>query len=188
MIGSVEPARVYEMRIRQSQLVDRDGHLWRWDGFTRPPGSAATAEQLRQKNRLAQLGDELDVATAEFRRATTPPSPCVASFSTCRFAPRSPLPNRPRRLACAGALPRGVSQLAAKSKTFEEVLLRPCTCQSNLLRATASVIGNAHGRASRPRSCRLECNRDRAIRSSGDSRSARIGLRKVTRIRTNNAD
>jgi len=51
-------------------LVDRDGHLWRWDGFTRPaPGSAATAEQLRQKNRLAQLGDEMAAATAEFHRA-----------------------------------------------------------------------------------------------------------------------
>src|SRR6266851_1308944 len=50
-------------------LVDRDGHLWRWDGFTRPtPGSAATAEQLRQRNRLAQLGAEIDVATVEFRR------------------------------------------------------------------------------------------------------------------------
>jgi chromosome segregation protein len=51
-------------------LVDRDGYLWRWDGFTRPtPGSAATAEKLRQRNRLTELGDEIDAATAEFRRA-----------------------------------------------------------------------------------------------------------------------
>jgi chromosome segregation protein len=51
-------------------LVDRDGHLWRWDGFTRPkPGSAATAEQLRQKNRLAQLEREIESASTEFRRA-----------------------------------------------------------------------------------------------------------------------
>jgi chromosome segregation protein len=51
-------------------LVDRDGHLWRWDGFTRPkPGSAATAEQLRQKNRLAHLGREIESASAQFRRA-----------------------------------------------------------------------------------------------------------------------
>ncbi len=47
-------------------LVDRDGRLWRWDGFTRAtPGSAATAEQLRQKNRLAQLADEIAVASAK---------------------------------------------------------------------------------------------------------------------------
>jgi chromosome segregation protein len=51
-------------------LVDRDGHLWRWDGFTRPtPGSAATAEQLRQRNRLAQLAAETLVAAAQSRRA-----------------------------------------------------------------------------------------------------------------------
>jgi chromosome segregation protein len=51
-------------------LVDRDGHLWRWDGFTRPtPGSAATAEQLRQRNRLAQLADEIAAAIADSGRA-----------------------------------------------------------------------------------------------------------------------
>jgi len=50
-------------------LVDRDGHLWRWDGFSRAtPGSAATAEQLRQKNRLARLGEEIAAATAEHHR------------------------------------------------------------------------------------------------------------------------
>ena len=50
-------------------LVDRDGHLWRWDGFTRPAsGSAATAEQLRQRNRLAELAEEIAVATAESLR------------------------------------------------------------------------------------------------------------------------
>jgi chromosome segregation protein len=49
-------------------LVDRDGHLWRWDGFTRPtPGSAATAEQLRQKNRLSELAEEIATAAAQSR-------------------------------------------------------------------------------------------------------------------------
>jgi chromosome segregation protein len=44
-------------------LVDRDGRLWRWDGFARmSPGSAATAEQLRQRNRLAQLMPEIAAA------------------------------------------------------------------------------------------------------------------------------
>src|SRR5262249_35863228 len=52
-----------------ASLVDRAGHLWRWDGFTRPtPGSAAAAEQLRQRNRLAQLREEIEVMTPEFAR------------------------------------------------------------------------------------------------------------------------
>ncbi len=50
-------------------LVDRDGRLWRWDGFARlAPGSAATAEQLRQRNRLAQLADEIEAAADGARR------------------------------------------------------------------------------------------------------------------------
>ncbi|HEX3882167.1 MAG TPA: chromosome segregation protein SMC [Stellaceae bacterium] len=45
-------------------LVDRDGHLWRWDGFTRrAAGPSATAQQLRHRNRLAVLARE--VAAAE---------------------------------------------------------------------------------------------------------------------------
>ncbi len=51
-------------------LVDRDGRLWRWDGFARPtPGSAATAERLRQRNRLNQLTAELETAEVGARRA-----------------------------------------------------------------------------------------------------------------------
>ena len=46
-------------------LVDRDGRLWRWDGFTRlAAGSSTTAEQLRQRNRLTVLRGEVEAATA----------------------------------------------------------------------------------------------------------------------------
>src|SRR5439155_6421071 len=52
-------------------LVDRDGRLWRWDGFTRlAAGSSTTAEQLRQRNRLAALSGEIAAATAASRAAT----------------------------------------------------------------------------------------------------------------------
>ncbi len=44
-------------------LVDRDGRLWRWDGFARlAPGDGGAAEQLRQCNRLAAMTDELAAA------------------------------------------------------------------------------------------------------------------------------
>lgn len=52
-------------------LVDRDGHLWRWDGFVRmTPGSAATAEQFRQRNRLEQLTGEIDATSEATRQAS----------------------------------------------------------------------------------------------------------------------
>jgi chromosome segregation protein len=44
-------------------LVDRDGRLWRWDGFVRLKiGSTSTAERLRQRNRLAALVGEIEAA------------------------------------------------------------------------------------------------------------------------------
>jgi chromosome segregation protein len=42
------------------RLVDRQGRMWRWDGFTRiAPGPSPAAELLRHKNRLAVLADEI---------------------------------------------------------------------------------------------------------------------------------
>jgi chromosome segregation protein len=45
-------------------LVDRDGRLWRWDGFTRTAASTGkSAEPLRQRNRLAAI--TVEIAAAE---------------------------------------------------------------------------------------------------------------------------
>jgi len=59
-----------QARLRPGQsLVDRDGRLWRWDGFVRNgAGSNATAEQLRQRNRLDQLKCEIARAGAQARQ------------------------------------------------------------------------------------------------------------------------
>jgi chromosome segregation protein len=47
-------------------LVDRDGRLWRWDGFVRTtPGAGGAAEQLRQRNRLAAVSIEIAAAESE---------------------------------------------------------------------------------------------------------------------------
>ena len=49
-------------------LVDRDGRLWRWDGFARlAAGAGGAAEQLRQHNRLGALGGEIAASEREFR-------------------------------------------------------------------------------------------------------------------------
>jgi chromosome segregation protein len=62
--------RLQQLLDAGQSLVDRDGRLWRWDGFTRPtPGGMATAEQLRQRNRLTELTEEVAAAEAEAHRA-----------------------------------------------------------------------------------------------------------------------
>ncbi len=52
------------------RLVDRDGRLWRWDGFTRlSTGNSAAAQHLRHINRLEVLSGEIAGARAEARSA-----------------------------------------------------------------------------------------------------------------------
>ncbi|HVH74941.1 MAG TPA: chromosome segregation protein SMC [Stellaceae bacterium] len=54
------------------RLVDRNGRLWRWDGFVRTaPGRSAAAEAARHKNRLARLDREIAGFAAEAQRALT---------------------------------------------------------------------------------------------------------------------
>jgi chromosome segregation protein len=52
------------------RLVDSDGRLWRWDGFARTaPAPSATAQHLRQRNRLAALAGEIAAVEAAARQA-----------------------------------------------------------------------------------------------------------------------
>src|SRR5262249_61192206 len=42
------------------RLVDREGRLWRWDGFTSiKPGPSVAAQHLRHSNRLPALQTEI---------------------------------------------------------------------------------------------------------------------------------
>src|SRR5271166_1819769 len=52
--------RLQQSLVPGQRLVDRQGRMWRWDGFTRiAPGPSPAAELLRHKNRLAVLADEI---------------------------------------------------------------------------------------------------------------------------------
>ena len=64
-IENEEAGRRLQSRLAPGQrLVDREGRLWRWDGFTSvKPGHSLAAEHLRHRNRLAAL--EGDITAAE---------------------------------------------------------------------------------------------------------------------------
>jgi chromosome segregation protein len=52
------------------RLVDRQGRMWRWDGFTRiAAGPSPAAEDLRHRNRLAVLADEIALVEEAGRAA-----------------------------------------------------------------------------------------------------------------------
>jgi chromosome segregation protein len=66
-----ETGRRLQSRLTPGQrLVDHEGRLWRWDGFTSiKPGPSPAAEHLRQKNRLTMLEAEITTAEATGRVA-----------------------------------------------------------------------------------------------------------------------
>jgi chromosome segregation protein len=64
LVASEAEGRELQPRLAAGQsLVDRDGRMWRWDGFVSlAPGDGGAAEQLRQRNRLAAVIGEIAVA------------------------------------------------------------------------------------------------------------------------------
>jgi chromosome segregation protein len=64
-VENEETGRRLQSQLAPGQrLVDREGRLWRWDGFTSiKSGPSPAAERLRQKNRLSVL--EAEITTVE---------------------------------------------------------------------------------------------------------------------------
>ena len=63
--SAADGARLQPLLQPGQSLVDRDGRLWRWDGFTRPGAAPSpAAQQLRHRNRLAALTGEIAAAEA----------------------------------------------------------------------------------------------------------------------------
>ena len=68
-IGVVERAdgpRLGALLKPGQRLVSREGDLWRWDGYVAAANApTVAARRLAEKNRLAEIGDELAAANAE---------------------------------------------------------------------------------------------------------------------------
>ena len=63
LAGSLKPGQ---------RLVDRDGQLWRWDGYVASGDARSSAStRLRQRNRLVELGDRIAAAETAFERIDT---------------------------------------------------------------------------------------------------------------------
>jgi chromosome segregation protein len=63
-------SRLQRSLVPGQRLVDRQGRIWRWDGFTRiAPGPSPAAELLRHRNRLAVLADEIAASQEAGRTA-----------------------------------------------------------------------------------------------------------------------
>ncbi|HEX3537559.1 MAG TPA: chromosome segregation protein SMC [Stellaceae bacterium] len=121
-----------QLRPGQS-LVDRDGRLWRWDGFVRLSAAAgSTAQQLRQRRRLAELtaaiaaaADAADRAGASATAARTAREQAAAGDQEARQALRQAEERLARNRAIAAEIAaraaNAQTRLAALAETITEL-------------------------------------------------------------------
>jgi len=108
-------------------LVDRDGRLWRWDGFARlAPGTGGAAEQLRQRNRLAAISAEITVAEAEFREHAAAAAAATAEAQALAAAERE----------AAAALRQSEAALAQRRADEAELARRALGAETRLAALT----------------------------------------------------
>ena len=130
-IGVVDQAEGQALRSRLipgQRLVSREGDLWRWDGFVVAANAPTPAAQrLAQKNRLAELADEIDKARREVedRQQTLEASANgVRQAVELEQIARGKVRDGQRRAAAARealqAAERAISQIAAKKAAAEE--------------------------------------------------------------------
>jgi len=112
------------------RLVDRQGRLWRWDGFTRiAPGPSPAAELLRHRNRLAVLTEE--IAAGEEAGQAAGQSVEAARAARQRAAEADGLNRSELRRAEAAA--------AATRSAEAELARRSLMTETRLTAATAAI-------------------------------------------------
>ena len=163
-------------------LADRDGNLWRWDGFVRIGAAASgAAELLRQRNRLDRLEGEIEAARRQADLAAVEAARSRAARENAAAAEREAAGAGARRRRAswrgrAGTRPscRGTGSRLRQSWP---PLARRSTSRCRSRRAGAEPTrprraGAAGGPGRSPRGARQGALRDRRGATSG-RRSAR---------------
>ena len=130
-VESEEAGRRLQRNLVPGQrLVDRQGRMWRWDGFTRiAPGPSPAAELLRHKNRLAVLADE--IAKDEEASQTAEQSAAEARAARQRAAEADRLRRSELRTAEAAA--------AAARSAEAEIARRALLMETRVAGAAAAI-------------------------------------------------
>jgi chromosome segregation protein len=130
-VESEEAGRRLQRNLVPGQrLVDRQGRMWRWDGFTRnAPGPSPAAELLRHKNRLVALADE--IADGEQAGRTTEENAIAARAARQRAAEAD-------RLARAGL--RAAEEAVAAARSAEAEIARQTLMMETRLAAAGAAI------------------------------------------------
>jgi chromosome segregation protein len=145
-------------------LVDRDGRLWRWDGFARTaPDTDGAAEQLRQRNRLATITAEIAAAEIESQVRDSGATTARAQSAEAAAAERE-----------AAAALRGAEDALARHRAAEAELSRRALATESRL---AAIIEAGEKLASELKEIEAQiAEAERSLALTPDPALARAGL------------
>ena len=140
-----DTGRRLQSRLAPGQrLVDREGRLWRWDGFTSlKPGPSFAAEHLRHRNRLTVLEEEIAAAAQARSSAAQRAAAARAKRERASDAERSArqqLRDAEARLAPARA---AEAELARRALTAETRLATAVEALAKIEADLAETTGQA---------------------------------------------
>jgi chromosome segregation protein len=145
-------------------LVDRDGRLWRWDGFARLAAEGTGAAQLlRQRNRLTELAGEIELAEREARVVEAVAADARAQTQQAIAAERE-----------ASAVLRAAEDGLARRRTEEAELARRALGAETRLAALADAADKLAGEAAEIGTQIAET--ERMLARAPDPALARAGL------------
>ena len=181
------------------RLVDREGRLWRWDGFTRiGAGSSVSAQHLRHKNRLDILAGEIASTAAAASAAEARARNIVAARQRAAEAERLALAQlraveaalarartaeselAGRALAIETRLGAAVEAVAKLTADFVEVQTQAEETERQLARLPAAGLATAALAAAR--AAAAEARRDEAEAGAAVERMRREGERRRERL------
>ena len=119
------------------RLVSREGHLWRWDGFTRTPDApVSAAARLEQQARLEAAQKEIEPLQAELAHLTTK----LTEARDARLAAEEALRGLRQTIAPAQrSLSEAHTRVTEASQASERAAMKRDTAGEALARANADL-------------------------------------------------
>src|SRR5262245_13427001 len=132
IVARHDGARLAAMLRPGQRLVSREGDLWRWDGFAAAAEApTAAARRLAEKNRLADMGQEIDAARSEaeakgraFAAAEAELAAAVAAEAAARGRAREAQQAAQAARDAHAAAERDANRIAARRSALAEAKVR----------------------------------------------------------------
>lgn len=135
--ASADGARLMAELKPGQRLVSREGHLWRWDGFTRTPDApVSAAARLEQQARLEAAQKEIEPLQAELEQLTTK----LTEARDARLAAEEALRSLRQTIAPAQrSLSEARTRVTEASQASERAAMKRDTAGEALGRANADL-------------------------------------------------